>query len=475
MNNLDRYNEHILQNSTNPNSFISNVNYLARKFDSLMQVDEKFDVETVKLLTQLVKNSLDINIKILSEDLRKGSYYGYRKLDIDLLTNFKDYDYFMSDEEKNKLWNDPDKQVYYSSVDVWLSEDNTEILHKDFSNAVSNHHQLYQELVNWPELVKAYGYTYINISPDTPLLNHELLRITDDYTSNTALGTNAGSQIMRIALNVAQPVGYNPQLFGARNDVAVFTWVDTTSALLTIANKINDIIHAANVLNEVGENVGQQLEDGINTVLRLKVEAQDIVDSAAQNTQQVLSDTRQEMADTVKQAVDTFTDIKDDAVSDFANIHQTAVDSITTLGQNTTNIIETTSQDAVNELNETLQTATASLTKIKNDTVNETTTLVNTTKMYAEQVETAINKQITLTVDSTSVDSDVSPSVDYNVTDNKLTFSLPRSETAIVGLTNFELDTANGHLVLNLRDTDDILNAYVNESGNIMLEIKTGD
>ena len=126
MNNLDRYNEHILQNSTNPNSFISNVNYLARKFDSLMQVDEKFDIETVKLLTQLVKNSLDINIKILSEDLRKGSYYGYRKLDIDLLTNFKEYDYFMSDEEKNKLWNDPDKQVYYSSIDVWLSEDNTE-------------------------------------------------------------------------------------------------------------------------------------------------------------------------------------------------------------------------------------------------------------------------------------------------------------------------------------------------------------
>lgn len=475
MNNLDRYNEHILQNSTNPNSFISNINYLARKFDSLMQVDEKFDAETVKLLAQLVKNSLDINIKILSEDLRKGSFYGYRKLDIDLLTNFIDYDYFMADEEKNKLWSDPTKQVYYSSVDVWLSEDNTKILHKDFSNVISNHHQLYQELVNWPELVQDYGYTSINVSPDTPILNHELLRITDDYTSSTALGTNAGSQIMRIALNVDKPSGYNPKLYGARSESAVFTWVDTTSALLTIANKINDIIHAANVLNEVGDNVGQQLEEGINTLIRLKIEAQDIVDRAAQDTQLVLSDTRQEMANTVKQAVATFTDIKDDAVSDFSDIHQTAVDSITTLSQNTTNIIETTSQDAVDELNETLQTATTSLTKIKDDAVNETTTLVNTTKMYAEQVETAVNKQISLTVDSTSVDSDVLPSVDYNAAANKLTFSLPRSETAIVGLTNFELDTANGHLVLNLRDTDDILNAYVNESGNIMLEIKTGD
>jgi hypothetical protein len=431
MSNLDRYNEHILQGPAKVDSFIANVNYLARKFDSLMQVDEKFDVETVKLLAQLVKNSLDINIKILSEDLRKGSYYGYRKLDIDLLTNFKDYDYFTTDEEKNKLWNDPSKQVYYSSVDVWLSEDNTEILHKDFENVISNHHQLYQELVNWNELVQGYGFTTINLSPDTPILNHELLRITDDYTSNTAFGTNAGSKIMRIALNVAKESGYNSLLIGAKEDVAVFTWVDSTSALLTIANKINDIIHAANVLNEVGTNIGEQIENAIATLQRLKGETQEIVDKAAQDTQDALIATKFEMSTALEEATETLTEI-----------HETTVNT---------------------------------LENIKKDTVTEATALVNTARVYKEQVETAVNKQVNLTVESTTIDSDAAPTVEYDAVNNKMMFSLPRSESAIVGLTNFDVNTDNGHLILNLRDSDDILNAYINESGNIILEVKSGD
>ena len=453
MNNLDRYNEHILQNSTNPNSFISNVNYLAKKFDSLMQVDEKFDIETVKLLAQLVKNSLDINIKILSEDLRKGSYYGYRKLDIDLLTNFKDYDYFTTDEEKNKLWGDPSKQVYYSSVDVWLSEDNTVILHKDFAHVINNHHQLFQELVNWDELVQNYGFTTVNISPDTPILNHELVRITDDYTSNTAFGTNAGSKIMRIALNVAKESGYNSLLVGAKEDVAVFTWVDSTSALLTIANKINDIIHAANVLNEVGTNIGEQIENAIATLQRLKGETQEIIDKAAQDTQDVLAATKYEMTTALEEATETLTEI-----------HET-----------TTNVIVETQRIVINELDEKQQTTISTLENIKKDTVAEATALVNTTRVYKEQVETAVNKQVNLSVEGTAVESDVAPSVEYDANANKLMFKLPRSESAIVGLTNFEIDTTNGHLVLNLRDSDDILNAYTNESGNIILEIKSGD
>lgn len=453
MNNLDRYNEHILQGSNKTDSFIANVNYLARKFDSLMQVDEKFDVETVKLLAQLVKNSLDINIKILSEDLRKGSYYGYRKLDIDLLTNFKDYDYFTTDEEKNKLWNDPSKQVYYSSVDIWLSEDNTEVLHKDFANVISNHHQLYQELVNWDELVQGYGFTTINLSPDTPILNHELLRITDDYTSNTAFGTNAGSKIMRIALNVAKDSGYNSLLVGAKEDVAVFTWVDSTSALLTIANKINDIIHAANVLNEVGTNIGEQIENAIATLQRLKGETQEIVDKAAQDTQDALIATKFEMSTALEEATETLTEI-----------HET-----------TTNEIIETQRNVVNELNEKQQTTISTLENIKKDTVAETTALVNTVRVYKEQVETTVNKQVNLTVESTTIDSDAAPTVEYDAVNNKMMFSLPRSESAIVGLTNFDVNTDNGHLILNLRDSDDILNAYVNESGNIILEVKSGD
>lgn len=252
---LDKYNEHLFleHNSNKSNSFIANVNLIASKFDELVRIDEKFDAEAVKLLIQLVKNALDINIKQIAEDLRKGSYDGYRKLDIDLLTNFAEYDYFMTDAEKNALWSDETKQVYYSSVDVYLADGS--VIHKDFSSDINNHHQLYTELNDWVELKEAYNDTLINISPNTPIPNHELLRIVDSSLQ--------GSFIEKVVLNVAlagKDPAYDAVFVGAKSHHPEFAWMDTTSALITIAHKVNDILYTANYIEQLGGDIEEMFQ-----------------------------------------------------------------------------------------------------------------------------------------------------------------------------------------------------------------------
>ena len=365
---LDKYNEHLFMEHTSnkSNSFIANVNLIASKFNELVRIDEKFDAESVKLLVQLVQNSLDINIKQISEDLRKGSYNGYRKLDIDLLTNFKDYDFFLTDEEKNTLWNNPAAQVYYDSIDVYFV-DNTKIS-KVFDSPINNHHQLYDNLINWPELTSAFGDTIINLSPDTPINNHELLRFVDSSIE--------GSNIAKCVLHVAakgQNTAYDVAFVGAKSYTPTFTWVDTTSALITIANRVNDIVSTADYI----EKIGVDFVETFNSYLEQLEELASIATNA-----------------------------RDNAI------------------------------------------------------------------LYAAKAEEVLNKQLNLVVTSSVLPANSNPIAMYNAEQHVLSFGLPRSEVAVVGLSNFAIDTANGHLTLETIRDEDVNRVYVNEDGNIIIEMK---
>jgi hypothetical protein len=53
-----------------------------------------------------------------------------------------------------------------------------------------------------------------------------------------------------------------------------------------------------------------------------------------------------------------------------------------------------------------------------------------------------------------------------------LSFGLPRSEVAVVGLSNFAIDIANGHLTLETIRDEDVNRVYVNADGNIIIEMK---
>lgn len=249
MSNLfDRNNKHMFLHEDNKlagNSFIKNVNILAQNLEQLIALDDRFtDVD----ISQLAKIA-EIDIASIAEDLAKDSLDGYRKLDIDLLTNFKDYSYSLSDEEKVALWNDTTKQVYYDSITVYFT-DRTSI-YKEFTQqgvptVINNHHQLYSQLDEWDAFKTRCGNTMYNVSSDTPIPNHELLRIWD--------GEGEGSFVDKVVLHVAasgQNQGYDAVFAGAKEYSPVYSWANTSSILTIISQKINEILAISTNIKEL--------------------------------------------------------------------------------------------------------------------------------------------------------------------------------------------------------------------------------
>ena len=238
---LDRGNKHLFlekMNNSN-NSFIANVNLLVQNLDVLLNLGELFTKEDIEELVSLS----GLNIEALVHDIEKGSLDGYRKLDIDLLKNFAGYSDILTDDEKRALWADPTKQVYYDSITVYFTDKLS--MSKTFNQLgvptpISNHHQLYTQLDEWPEFKAKAVYTMFNIAPNTPIPNHELFRIWD--------GEGTGSNVDRVVLHVAasgQNQAWDASFAGAKEYSPIYTWVDTTSILIIITQKINEILALA--------------------------------------------------------------------------------------------------------------------------------------------------------------------------------------------------------------------------------------
>ena len=244
---LDRHNAHLFLEKPNNkgNSFIANVNRLVAQLELLERVDGLFTEEDVaKMLT-----IASIDFAVVSEDLLKGSLNGYRKLDINLLENFAEYDSDMSDEEKRTLWNTESKQVYYEGATVYFVDKTS--IYKEFNELgittpINNHHQLYSQLDSWAEFKAKANYTMFNIVTDTPLENHELLRLWD--------GEASGSTIDKIVLHVApegQNLNYDAVFAGAKDYNPEYDWMSSTSILTTIANKINELLAVSTNVQEI--------------------------------------------------------------------------------------------------------------------------------------------------------------------------------------------------------------------------------
>ena len=365
---LDKHNNHLFleKPANNDKSFIKAVMMLVDKFESLVDIDSKFTKEDIKLLTRLVKEEVDINIETISEDLKKGNYLGYRKLDIDLLKNFKDYSERLTDEEKVALWSDPEKQVYYDTITVYFTDDTS--LTKTFSQLVNNHHKLYSEIDSWEELKQNYGATRYDIFANTPIPNHELFRFWDS--------AREGSTINHVVLHVApegQNQGYDAVFAGAKTYTPSFAWLDTTSTLEVIAHRINEIIHASDYIEEVGATFVEDMTSLKNEAEEFKNQAQESASNAGNS---------------------------------------------------------------------------------------------------ATRAEEALSKQQNLTVNSITLDVGQEPSVNYDGLNNRMTFGLPSSEVAIIGLSKFAINTANGHLSFNITNESDVKNVYIDDStGNVIIEM----
>lgn len=245
---LDKANRHSLLERTDntSNSFIANINLLATKYEDLKSLDGKFTNDILDLLSKLVSKNFDLDLASVATDLDKGSYNGFRKLDINLLKNFANYNDEMTAEEKREMWNTAANMVYYDSITITLDDKTT--ISKTFSEIICNHHQLYDQLADWDLFKTKVEGTAFNIVPSEGIQNHELLRLYDS--------TLAGSNIAYIQLHVApqgQNQQYDAEFAGAKSYYPEYSWMDTTSALITIANQVNDIMNTSDYVKKTGD------------------------------------------------------------------------------------------------------------------------------------------------------------------------------------------------------------------------------
>ena len=276
---LARQNRHLfLEKQKNAeNSFIANVNLLASKYPKLEEFNEKFDTADLELLYKLGQGDLDLNLDYIAEDLAKGTHYGSRKIDIDLLTNFQDYDPLMTTEEKRALWSDPLKQVYYDAIRVYFTD--SSYVEKTLDTPINNHHQLRDAFQNWSELEAKMGDTAFEIFPTEELEEHELFRIYDSKVDNTT----QGSKIYRVVLYAsASAYGTNlPTLDSVCKALEPsFSWDATTSALLTMATRLQNLIYTAQFIEAVGSDYVEQLQNVIDSIAAMRDRAETAANKA---------------------------------------------------------------------------------------------------------------------------------------------------------------------------------------------------
>lgn len=270
---LARHNRHLfLEKQKNAaNSFIANVNLLASKYPKLEEFNEKFDAADLELLYKLGTGDLDLNLDYIADDLAKGTHYGSRKIDIDLLTNFQDYDPLMTTAEKRALWSDPLKQVYYDAIRVYFTD--SSYVDKALDTPINNHHQLRDAFQNWPALEAKMGDTAFEIFPTEELEEHELFRIYDSKVDNTT----QGSKIYRVVLYTsASAYGTNlPTLDSVCKALEPsFSWDATTSALLTMATRLQNLIYTAQFIEAVGSDYVEQLQNVIDSIAAMRDRAE---------------------------------------------------------------------------------------------------------------------------------------------------------------------------------------------------------
>ena len=276
---LARQNRHLFleKQKNTENSFIANVNLLAQNYNRVLEFNEKFTTEEIELLYKLGAGDLDLNLDYIAEDLKKGTHYGSRKIDIDLLTNFQDYDPLMSTEEKRALWNDPLKQVYYDAIRVYFTD--STYIDKSLDSPINNHHQLRDAFVGWTELEAKMGDTGFEIFPSEELEEHELFRIYDSKVDNTT----QGSKIYRVVLSASSSAyGTNLPTLDSVCKLLMpsFSWDATTSALLTMATRLQNLIYAAQFVEAVGQDYVDQLQGVIDSIAAMRDRAETAANKA---------------------------------------------------------------------------------------------------------------------------------------------------------------------------------------------------
>jgi len=224
-------------------SFIQNVNAIAEKLPIIVEANSIFDEGVIPVLEDIA--ALDLSEAIV--DLKKGTFFGNRKIDIDLALNKQGITEGMSTVDALAVWDTTATTVYYSSATVTFVDGH--IIEVPFVNDdaqpinISNHGTLVSQL-NSNTAFTTY-LTETGIFDDIGGATGVLVRMYDivGQTSN----------IERIQLHAVSGayVDQNPIYFWGKTTSAFQTLSMRTADIIKLGNDIDSIIALANRITEM--------------------------------------------------------------------------------------------------------------------------------------------------------------------------------------------------------------------------------
>lgn len=214
-------------------SFIENVNAIAAKLDIIIESNGIFDDGVIPILEEIA--ALDLEHAVL--DLKKGTFLGNRKLDIDLALNKVGIESTNSIVNNLAIWNTTTTTVYYDKATVTFVDGT--IITVNFINddgqpiVISNHGSLVSQLLT-------------NVAFTTKLTNTGLFDDVGGATGNlTRIYDIVGSSsnVERIQLNAVSGT------YKVQNPI--YFWGLTTSSFQTLAMRASDIIKLGNDIDSI--------------------------------------------------------------------------------------------------------------------------------------------------------------------------------------------------------------------------------
>lgn len=232
--------------------FFEKLKEVADNLPAILQAKDLFNKDVVALLDDLS----GLEVQELVDDLEKGTYLGNRKTDINLALNMVGITAELildSADEMEAIWTDSLKTVLYDSAKVTFVDG--EVIDVPFtfdgnSVNVSTHGDLLLQFNNnIAFLNKLENTLFSTFAADVV---GEIIRVYD------VIGQN--SNIEKIQLNAVSGT--------YREQMPVYYWAKTTSAMKTLSMRSGDLIKIGNVVDEfIG--ISSSLEELIEIQKRL--------------------------------------------------------------------------------------------------------------------------------------------------------------------------------------------------------------
>ena len=228
-------------------SFIANVNTLTKKIGIIESANSIFDEGVIPVLNEIAALDLDLAI----QDLKKGTFFGNRKIDMDLAINNNTVAEYIAEQEALALtpdatellglWTNAANTVYYKGATVLYTDGNLiEIVFKDQTLTSLESVASSSEVISHIEQDPAYAAYTTNTSmiQDNAGVVGQIIRTFD------VVGTV--SNLEKITLHVDTTKGG-----AAVTTNPIYYWGLTTSSFNTLAMRTADIIKLGNDIDSL--------------------------------------------------------------------------------------------------------------------------------------------------------------------------------------------------------------------------------